>query len=644
MESSPRSIDVTPGSRWDRSQQSIIDADPTARILVEAGPGSGKTAVACGRVEGLISSHGLDGNQILLLSFTNAAVHEMRRRVKNLRTLAPFQFAAVEITTIDSLAGRLRHAFEPHPEFSGFRENIRRFIALLHTGNGDVEAHLHSFRHVLIDEAQDVVGDRARALLQLVDCLHPECGVTVFCDSAQAIYGWTNDKSRSVATERPTEFRHELLHASDRFELRRLSGQYRIRDSILSDNLNQLRSRVMEPITEYGDYVGFVDEVRAAAGQEEIKLESLPEQFGGQDRSLLLFRTRASAIAASSYFCSASAPHRLRTSRLPLMLFPWVADVGHAHRRRRMTRADFEGRWKQLSPSVTMGWEYEDAWEEFNKVAGDPSLQGLDMIRLRNRLGRSRPPEVLLRRDVGRAGPILGTIHASKGREADRVLLTLPREDDQGGGGEDDPAWDEEARVLYVGATRPREELQVAEDPSRRIMSLDSGRAFRFVRRRVEGGRRLQVEVGLRGDVEHLAQTDPVRLGSLAQVQAAQKCLREFDGTPVKLVAKRQRSPEGKWRWVVGAKDGNSPDGGFSPFAVLSEAFNTDLWAIARHVLDKRVRPPSFLPFVYLVDVRSVLVEEDNTHLGYAAPPYQHSGCWLVPVLRGFSPGNFYYQ
>ena len=72
----------------------------------------------------------------------------------------------------------------------------------------------------------------------------------------------------------------------------------------------------------------------------------------------------------------------------------------------------------------------------------------VDMRLLRQRLGRKQPPAELCHAELGLHGPIVGTIHASKGREADTVHLMLSdthgRDIDQ----------DEEARVVFVGATR----------------------------------------------------------------------------------------------------------------------------------------------------------------------------------------------
>lgn len=67
--------------KWDDSQHGAIEAPQGARLLVCAGPGTSKTAVACMRVAHLIASDGLDPGAIWLVSFTRTAIVEIRDRI-----------------------------------------------------------------------------------------------------------------------------------------------------------------------------------------------------------------------------------------------------------------------------------------------------------------------------------------------------------------------------------------------------------------------------------------------------------------------------------------------------------------------------------------------------------------------------------
>jgi hypothetical protein len=69
--------------------------------------------------------------------------------------------------------------------------------------------------------------------------------------------------------------------------------------------------------------------------------------------------------------------------------------------------------------------------------------------------GLTEPPLELLSDHEGNAGPLLSTIHAIKGREDQRVMLLLTRAPHG-----ETVDWGEEARALYVGATRASTELR----------------------------------------------------------------------------------------------------------------------------------------------------------------------------------------
>src|SRR5690606_5276141 len=107
----------------------------------------------------------------------------------------------------------------------------------------------------------------------------------------------------------------------------------------------------------------------------------------------------------------------------------------------------------------------DEAWAHLVRIAGR-TQSNVEMRLLRQRLGRKQPPAELCQSELGHRGPIVGTIHASKGRETDTVHLMLP---DLGNRNVDQ---DEEARVVFVGATRGRSRLLV-------------GRAFRHFATRV---------------------------------------------------------------------------------------------------------------------------------------------------------------
>ena len=66
--------------RWTTEQQEAIDKEG-CNIIVSAGAGSGKTAVLTARTIRKLKS-GVNINEILILTFTNAAAFEMKERIR----------------------------------------------------------------------------------------------------------------------------------------------------------------------------------------------------------------------------------------------------------------------------------------------------------------------------------------------------------------------------------------------------------------------------------------------------------------------------------------------------------------------------------------------------------------------------------
>jgi superfamily I DNA/RNA helicase len=181
---------------WDLEQLEVILDPPTSWQLVIAGPGAGKSAVACQRVAYLVDE-AVPPPRMLLVSFTRTAVAELRDRIVSY-AVAGDRARSVRISTIDSHAWSLRIGFddEPLPKSLGdgsYDLSIHRTVELFRKKNPDLIDFMGRLEHLIIDEAQDVIGTRADLILAMLQSLSPNCGVTILADPAQAIYGFTTD-------------------------------------------------------------------------------------------------------------------------------------------------------------------------------------------------------------------------------------------------------------------------------------------------------------------------------------------------------------------------------------------------------------------------------------------------------------------
>ena len=97
-------------------QEQVIELPPEARAIVDAPAGTGKTHVLAGRAARLIGRDGLTaGDEVLILSFSRAAVSELRVRVSRLGGDGRY----VGASTFDAFATQLLATEEPDDSWLG---------------------------------------------------------------------------------------------------------------------------------------------------------------------------------------------------------------------------------------------------------------------------------------------------------------------------------------------------------------------------------------------------------------------------------------------------------------------------------------------------------------------------------------------
>ena len=168
----------------DRQQQMVVSAPEGARLLVEAGPGCGKTHVACERVAQLLNRGKVPG-EILLLSFTRTAVHVLRKRIADATSVSAEIAQQVQVRTLDSFACRLATG---STELGSHEASVRAALAAVERAfrgeDPELDKWVKGFTHVIVDEAQDLVDARASLIVALLNGLLPEAGWTVLMDPA----------------------------------------------------------------------------------------------------------------------------------------------------------------------------------------------------------------------------------------------------------------------------------------------------------------------------------------------------------------------------------------------------------------------------------------------------------------------------
>lgn len=620
---------VNAGKDWvfDEDQRSIVEAPPGNRVIVNAPPGTGKTAVACGRIAWLIN-HRVPPHQIWLLSFTRTAIRELRNRIALLAESSA-SVHAVKVATLDARAWSLVQGFDHTPlaeRVGSYDATVQQALEILRSGDDAVLDLLRETSHVIVDEAQDLVGVRAEFVLELIARLPEHAGVTILTDDAQAIYGFAEEEESDYDTGTLPELLR--AQAASGFKERELRTCHRAD----SESLNELyiagRRRVLSAVsTKQDSAIRVVRECIAASKDGDVDNAKHRCPAPG---TLQLYRTRMEVLNASCWLGTQSTPHRIRMSGMPVVVHPWVglalSDLGDEE----LTKAELFARWSNVIRVLgPLSPDPELCWADMVRATGQS--RRIRMAELRAILSRPRPPLEFVTGELGLSGPILGTIHASKGREADHVELMLPPEREK----EENPA--EEARVLFVGATRAKKSLHIGNGETRGSTSLSHGR--RFSNASPQGSTpRIRLEIGLEGDVDLYSPVAEWQFENADDVLASQAALQDSLLQMGQVHAWRYGSGQ-SLRYIV--RLGANKDG--QVLAALSREFTWSLYE-ARKIIAKggNLNLPQYIGPLFRFSVGTVVRDIDDPELNSVHEPWRTSGIWLAPIITGLPTVPFF--
>ncbi|MFB7557957.1 UvrD-helicase domain-containing protein [Streptomyces brevispora] len=615
-------------------QQAVVDQPWDARVLVTAGAGAGKTYTLVRRLDVLVEREELEAGEILVLSFSRAAVRELTDRIE--RHAAAAQ--RIRVQTFDGWASALLHRAYPDVDWGTYTFDGRIEAATEAIDKGAVEGGEYVPAHVVIDEVQDLVGVRREMVEALLDRFQENSGFTVVGDSAQAVYGFqvSDPEQRAEETDRFLEWVRATF-GEDLVELH------------LGDNF-RARSEVARMALPYGAQLQGLPRDRAAAADEAERIHgdlrtlllstpnfgSLDDEFvlaalrDYPDTTSVLCRDNGQALTLSGILAAADVPHTLQRSARERSAPVWIAELLASTGSTNLTRERFEELLVDLE--IPIGSMPEALWRSVRKVARGRGRGTVDVVALHRALAEGRLPDELTAAQP--SSLVISTMHRAKGLEFDRVLIVEPRvlkeptpvrkkKHDY------DPA--AEARLLYVAMTRTRDDLYVLDAPNSWLVRKD-----KRIDRWYLGGRSTWARNGIEligSDVSH--EQPP---GTEGFQQNAAELWRHLltdvaIGTEAELVLLHgipvgsDQSPP--YAVVVGGRQ----------VAVVSERFRTDLHRLLRRTSYSDVdRWPPLITGLRVDCVESVAGSPAATE---AAGLGTH-GVWVAPRLCGLGRFHWY--
>ena len=278
----------------------------------------------------------------------------------------------MNVRTFDSFAGQL--LIDADIEASGSYESRIRQATRLLVDADDVPPSVEDLRHIVIDEVQDLVGDRADFVLALLQLVEKEVGITGLGDPLQGIYDFQLEQSQSQTSSQ--EVFKALREDCDCDEVS-LGRNYRARGTdpkrvvTLGDKLRRT--------TKINKAQGLLEELQAdllPLGEIDEWADDVPTK---NKLTAVLCATNGEVLRVSKYFNEHDIRHAVRRQAQDFGAAKWMAQAMSMLPGPRERRSEVEA---ALAVALGIG-DVADHWYLLKSAEGLSSQHdSLDLSRL----------------------------------------------------------------------------------------------------------------------------------------------------------------------------------------------------------------------------------------------------------------------
>lgn len=593
------------------TQDKVIRAGLDSRILVNAGPGTGKTYTVVKRLCKIFEENDFEGT-VLVLCFSKNAVSVIGSRFRETvghRADALMEDGGLMIRTFDSFA---TYALADElPPGLNYEQRIELFIEKLGK-NPDI---LDEVTYLIVDEVQDTVGTRARMLRAMIE--NASFGVLLLGDSCQAIYDW-NAKAKGDWTS-------EKLFcwiAEQGFQTCELETNHR-QAGILEQLGMQMRGSLLHGTEDEQEQTLSECKAQLRNLRPSCEMKELPRKLT-MESDLILCKTNGEAAVMSDKLFggeSGFVDHTVMQAAGHKSLAPWIGMILGGCTEELVSRETFG------DLATHKGVEdIEEKWEALKSL--DPHTRSAVLHRreILERLTKvDTLPDICL--NLPGNGVIVSTVHRAKGSEADHVYwldspLVLKGQEKTAGVRAD------ALKASYVAVTRAKKDIQIIDVQSEiytqgamdgYLKCLGSDRWIKAIPYKRKGIKRFCGGITM--------QPDDVDLFSCAagsDAQQIQELLAQMEpGIDLELYP--STSGSGFDIFCDGCMIGKTND-----------SFTDALFAGFQATNNNKNMPVS-INSTYI----SALITVVEPNAAKAENVYQASGCWLGYELGGFAHINY---
>ena len=602
-----------------KEQKREVERNLRDKVIVNAPPGSGKTETIIQKLIYISNNNLADLRDILVICFSRAAVKEIKERVERVTGIRN----RINIRTIDSFCSWVIRELDDNyrEKFAkmDYDERVEYVTNLImhekKQQRYNLTLQINSLKYIIIDEFQDIVGVRAKFIVELLR-VNKQCGFSLFGDEYQAIY---NYQAKEMTSDNMILKIKEIHKECKEVEY---EGQHRVDDKIQKGKRKIIRVLIKRNKNNSKNLNIIMKKYMLSEFQSK--------DIGDIENKKVAILTRRNGEVYEITSKIKNLPYKIQQYANELTFPAWIAYLLADYTNAIIGKDCFERmvRNKLNIENPEDYWNYCKRIESIERIIdNNPNELDLQIFKENLIIDKGNYPEDF---NKEKNKLIISTIHKAKGREYDDVYLNYK----EGNFVQNRSIQDvfDNVKLLYVAMTRAKKNCykyngEISGIYFKSYNEKNQERYYGFVNRKTRRTwykKIRKIEIGLDGDIDNKSFINPEIVGNVTENQ--QYIFNEIkEGDFVNLIKENDKFYIYHKERKIGAADINE--------VYAKTLLNANNWRyIEKEVIQyKNVRVKKVITIANFPDFI-----EDKYEL-----PYRDTGLWVGIQLEGFGEIRF---